>query len=98
MYLTLCGCKQNQKKNTILSDVIEFWKTCKLLQKQLDDLLSILIQIFDYGFALNNYYAHNKSLFRFFSVAFQARQRKKQTHKNIKQVNLYLSVSLGWSV
>ena len=53
---------------------------------------------FDYGFALNNYYAHNKSLFRFFSVAFQARQRKKQTHKNIKQVNLYLSVSLGWSV
>ena len=55
-------------------------------------------RFFDYGFALNNYYAHNKSLFRFFSVAFQARQRKKQTHKNIKQVNLYLSVSLGWSV
>ena len=92
MYLTLCGCKQNQKKNTILSDVIEFWKTCKLLQKQLDDSLCILIQIFDNGFALNNYYAHNQSLFRFFSVAFQAKQRKKQTHKNIKQVNLYLSV------
>lgn len=75
MHLTLCGCKQNQKKkNTILSDVIKFWET------------------FDYSFALNNYYAHNQSLFRFFSVAFQAKQRKKQTCKNIKKVNLYLSV------
>ena len=74
MYLTLCDCKQNQKKNTILSDVIKFWET------------------FDYSFALNNYYAHNQSLFRFFSVAFQAKQRKKQTCKNIKKVNLYLSV------
>ena len=77
MYLTLCGCKQNQKKNTILSDVMEFWKTCKLLQKQLDDSLCILIQIFDYGFALNNYYAHNQSLFRFFFCGIPGKAKKK---------------------
>lgn len=78
MHLTLCGCKQNQKKNTILSDVIKFWESCKLLQKQLDDSLCILIWIFDYSFALNNYYADITSHYSDFFL-WHSRQSKEKS-------------------